>query len=298
MRHTLPWIPAAMTLIALLASDATKNVAAEESSLANALVNQSFRLTAALADGVVQLRLDDLRVGACEADGPCLYHAAIGEGEDIVKADRLENPSIAAGGSSVRFTPVYYKYGLPGSYDMNWGFELMWSPMADIVEGRTTALYYANLGSNVPFYTHVNIAQDNVHCIIVWWYASTCRHLGIGGLHKDPKVVEAQQAAMRWYRRYDRFFKRGEFYGISEEIHLHVLPGENAFTVNVFNLSGEKKTIVGGIDLKKLGLNPSLKYVSAEGLGTEELGTVENGRYHVEAELPPWGAKVGAFAPQ
>jgi hypothetical protein len=202
----------------------------------------------------------------------------------------IEMHDMITGGAQFRYTPIYYKYGLPGSYDMNWGFELMWNPMQDIVEGRTTALYYANLASNVPFYTHVNLARDNSHCIVLWWYASTCRHLGIGGTNTNPDIVKAQQEAMRWYRQRDRFYKRGEFYGISEEIHLHVLPEENAFTVNVFNLSGEKKRVGGSIDLKRLGLNPSLKYVSAE-----ELGAVENGRYRVDVELPPWGAKVGSF---
>ena len=166
----------------------------------------------------------------------------------------------------------------------------MWNPMQDIVEGRTTALYYANLASNVPFYTHVNLARDNIHCIVLWWYASTCRHLGIGGTNQDERIVKAQQEAMRWYRQHDRFYKRGEFYGISEEIHLHVLPEENAFTVNVFNLSGEKKRVGGSIDLKRLGLNPSLTYVSAE-----KLGAVENGRYRLDVELAAWGAKVGSF---
>ena len=64
---------------------------------------------------------------------------------------------------------------------------------------------------------------------------------------------------MKWYRARDRFYKRGDFYGINEEIHLHVLPDEKAFTVNVFNLSGEKKTVHGEIDLKTLGLDPKMQ---------------------------------------
>ena len=179
----------------------------------------------------------------------------------------IEMHDMIAGGTPARCTPIYYKYGLPGSYDDNWGFELMWNPMADLVEGRTAALYYANLGSNVPIYTHVTLATDNAQCIVLWWFASTCRHLGIGGTHKDPNIVNAQQEAMRWYRQYDRFYKRGEFYGISEEIHLHVLPEDNAFTVNLFNLSDKKKTVCGSIDLKRLGLNPSFEIRVERGIG-------------------------------
>jgi hypothetical protein len=102
--------------------------------------------------------------------------------------------------------------------------------------------------------------------------------------------VEAQQQAMKWYRARDRFYKRGEFYGINEEIHLHVLPEEKAFTVNVFNLSEKKRTVSGEIDLKTLGLDPKMQYVSANGLGG-----VENGRYHASIELLPWGTKVAEF---
>ncbi|MBM4165111.1 MAG: hypothetical protein FJ222_11825 [Lentisphaerae bacterium] len=200
----------------------------------------------------------------------------------------IEMHDAIAGGSKVRATPIYYKYGLPGSYDMTWGFELMWNPMDDIKQGRTAALYYANLGGNVPIYTHVSLITDNEHCMVLWWYASTCRHLGIGGTNKNPAIVKAGQEAMRWYRANDRFYKRGDFYGISEEIHLHVLPGERAFTVNVFNLSDKGNTVSGSIDLKTMGMDPSLKYVSTEGVGT-----VENGRYQVSMELPAWGTKVG-----
>jgi hypothetical protein len=202
----------------------------------------------------------------------------------------IEMHDMICGGAPYRLTPLYYKYGLPGSYDENWGFELMWNPMDDIVQGRVAALYYANLGCNVPIYTHVSLTRDNPHCLILWWYASTCRHLGIGGMNRDLKIVAAEQAAMAWYRAHDRFYKRGDFYGITEEIHLHVLPRENAFTVNVFNLSDKKRTIRGTIELKTLGLDRARAYLSPE-----RLGTVENGRYQVEIELPPWGAKAGAF---
>ena len=56
----------------------------------------------------------------------------------------IEMHDMIAGGAAWRPTPVYYKYGLPGSYDENWGFELMWNPMADIVQGRTAASYWNN----------------------------------------------------------------------------------------------------------------------------------------------------------
>ncbi|MEK7719895.1 MAG: hypothetical protein AAB347_09845, partial [Bacteroidota bacterium] len=44
-----------------------------------------------------------------------------------------------------RMTPIYYKYGLPLSFDETWGFELMWNPMEDLKQGRGLAMYYYNL---------------------------------------------------------------------------------------------------------------------------------------------------------
>ena len=113
----------------------------------------------------------------------------------------IEMHDMIAGGSVQRYTPVYYKYGLPGSYDENWGFELMWQPMEDIRSGRARSLYYYNLGCNVPVYLHVDLRDDNEHCLVLWWYASTCRHLGIGGTHASGTVVQAQKQAMKQYRR-------------------------------------------------------------------------------------------------
>ena len=112
-------------------------------------------------------------------------------------------------------------------------------------------MYYYNLACNVPLYLHIDLRKDNEHCVMLWWFASTARHLGIGGTNKDAKAVEAQKAAMKYYREFDRFFKRGDFYGITEEIHLHVLPGEKSFMVNMFNLSDNPRTITGKFDLKR-----------------------------------------------
>ena len=203
----------------------------------------------------------------------------------------IEMHDMLCGGNPWRLTPIYYKYGLPGSYDDNWGFELMWNPMDDIKQGRGLALYYSNMGCNVPIYTHVNLArrQRPLPGVVV-----VCLDLPPPGhrrqARRSRRSWRPNKQAMKWYRARDRFYKRGEFYGINEEIHLHVLPEEKAFIVNVFNLSDKKRTIRGEIDLKTLGLDPKMQYVSPDGLGT-----VENGRYRVSVELPPWGTKVGEF---
>lgn len=200
----------------------------------------------------------------------------------------IEMHDMVCGGSRYRYTPVYYKYGLPGSYDDNWGFELMWQTMEDILSGRARSLYYYNLGCNVPMYLHIDLRDDNRHCLVLWWYASTCRHLGIGGTHEDPYVAEAQKAAMRRYRRLERFFKRGIFYGLAEDIHLHVLPEEGAFVVNLFNMSDTSRLMEISIPFSDLKLDTSKAYIMPKGCRIDP----ESGNFVLERRLEPWGAQV------
>jgi hypothetical protein len=263
------------------------------------------RLLANCADGAVFLMFDgNWWNGGCADTNhghpvPYRYEDHTRANLDLAQRVHAKYPKVLiemhdtiAGGSPVRVTPVYYKYGLPGSYDENWGFELMWDPWADLQEGRARALYYYNLGCNVPVYLHINLSKDNESCVVLWWYASTCRHLGIGGTSPKPSVVAAQQQAMKRYRELDRFYKRGEFYGIDEAIHLHVLPAENSFVVNAFNLSDQPRVIAGEVQLARLGLDPKRAYVSTDGLGK-----VQDGNFTMAIQLPPWSARVAHFHP-
>jgi hypothetical protein len=204
----------------------------------------------------------------------------------------IEMHDMLSGGHISRPTPIYYKYGLPGSYDCNWGFELMWSPLADIREGRARTLYEYNLGCNVPVYLHVDLRKDNPHCLVLWWYASTCRHLGIGGTNPDPRVVAAEQAAMRRYHEWEAFFKRGEFVGVSEEIHAHVLPAAGACVINIFNLSDRERAIAASCRLADLGLPGDASLRASEGWARVEAGTLTVGKV-----LPAWGADVVQISP-
>ena len=141
----------------------------------------------------------------------------------------------------------------------------MWQPMEDILSGRAKALYYYNLGCNVPIYLHVDLREDNRHCLVLWWYASTCRHLGIGGTHPDPLVAQAQRLAMQRYRRLERFFKHGDFYGLDEQVHIHALPKEGAFVVNLFNLSDAGRVMEGSVRVEDLGLERDVWYAPPQG---------------------------------
>jgi len=199
----------------------------------------------------------------------------------------IEMHDMMMGGANPRNTPVYYKYGLTGSYDLNWGFEQMWDPMDDIVSGRARSLYYYNLSCNVPIYLHINLRTDTPGCVVLWWYASTCRHLGIGGTHRDRAVIAAQKAAMRRYHELERFFKRGEFYGINEEVHIHALPEENAFVANLFNLSDHKRSIGGSIRLRDMGLEARRLEDSSD-----DIGSLDKDVWTIHRELLPWSSQL------
>ncbi len=149
------------------------------------------------------------------------------------------------GGSTLRYAPTYYGHGKapadeqyvhPLGFDSIWGFELMWSPMENLLSGKSIALYYYNLAYGLPIYLHIDLRTDNRNALSFWWYASTCRHLGIGGTPKDPAINKAHFEAVATYRRLEPFFKRGIFYGIDERTHVHIHPSEPAAVVNAFNL--------------------------------------------------------------
>ncbi len=160
------------------------------------------------------------------------------------------------------YHPLYYQYDPPFSFDENWGFEYMWDSYLDLVSGKALSLYEYNLAYEIPLYLHINIGQksgllgkdksvgpDNENMLAFWWYASTVRHLGIGGV-SDPgsKLYKALKKAMRVYLTLQDFYKRGTFYGIDEMIHVHSLPGKNRAVINMFNLTG--KAVVREVKIK------------------------------------------------
>lgn len=203
----------------------------------------------------------------------------------------IEMHDAIVAGMRARYTPVYYGYGLPGSYDENWGFELMWQPMEELRTGRARALYYYNLGCNVPAYLHVDLRCDNEHSLVLWWYASTCRHLGIGGTHPNPHIAAQHRAAMQRYGELERFYKVGEFYGISEAFHVHVLQDEGAFVINLFNLSDESRIISGVVPFDLIGLERDRWYVSPY---THPEGFFDPGQgaFLLNRRVAAWGTEV------
>ena len=178
------------------------------------------------------------------------------------------------------YVPTYFKQGFGGlgSYDENWGFEYMWDCLNDLKSGRATALYYYNLGCNVPLYLHITMAADNDACVFFWWTASTVRHLGIGGKTSSKTIeppeglpernsevrFEAYKQQMALYRSLKPYFARGEFHGIAENAHLHTLAGQRGGVLVVFNLTDNSQDLEFFIPADLLGAEAELQVNGAQ----------------------------------
>jgi len=197
------------------------------------------------------------------------------------------------GGTSLRYVPTYYGYGNrqreaaangTHGFDTVWAFELMWDPMTDLVGGHSIALYYYNLAYSLPLYIHIDLRKDNGQCLMFWWNASTCRHLGIGGTHADPAVRKAQKEAMATYRRLEPLFKAGKFYGLDEMLHVHVHPTESAAVINCFNLGNQPATRRIEFVPSRFGLDRTKEY-KAIGAAASRHGEL----YLMEVAVPAYG---------
>jgi hypothetical protein len=138
------------------------------------------------------------------------------------------------GPCGIHYTPTHFGYNPPESFDCLWGHEFMWDPLGDLLSGRALSLYYYNMAYSIPLYLHVSLKQENEHALVFWWYASTCRHLGVGG-KPGPVAWEADKRAMQAYMPLKRFYTQGRFYGIEETVHAHTLPDLRESVLNVFN---------------------------------------------------------------
>ncbi len=154
------------------------------------------------------------------------------------------------------YHPLYFQHGLPNSFDSNWGFEYMWDPYYDLLSGKALSLYEYNLAYDIPLYLHIHEGRDSPEMLAFWWYASTCRHLGIGGV-SDPQhpTYQALKRAVSTYHQLKRFFTQGEFVGIDLFSHLHVLENQQAAVAVLFNLTSETATREIQIPLERLGFD-------------------------------------------
>lgn len=179
------------------------------------------------------------------------------------------------------YVPTYFQQGFKAtdSHQEDWGFEYMWDCINDLKSGRALALYYYNLGCNVPLYLHITMAADNDNCVFFWWAASTIRHLGIGGKYGlgerpagyDPeKRFASYQKEMGVYKSLKPYFVRGEFLGLAENIHLHTLPDRNGGVITAFNLKEEPQELEFLVPSDNLKSTQPLEVKGAEATWTDQ----------------------------
>ena len=170
------------------------------------------------------------------------------------------------------YHPLYYQHKPPNSFDENWGFEYMWDSYLDLLSGKAFSLYEYNLAYEIPLYLHINIGQneglltdqpsarpvgpDSSNMLGFWWYASTVRHLGIGGVNSSKhNLYGPLRESMNEYMVLRDFFVRGTFYGVDEFTHVHVLAELNQAVINIFNLRSEPINREVIINIDDIGLN-------------------------------------------
>ena len=195
--------------------------------------------------------------------------------------------------------PLYFQHNLPHSFDENWGFECMWNPMQDLLSGRAIQLFEYNLAYSIPLYLHINENSDNENLLQFWWYASLARHLGIGGLSdKNSTKYKALREAMTLYMKIKTYLTRGTFYGINQNIHLHVGEDDKLGVLTVYNLSSRTQKIEILLDPIRYNLNVKSLDIY-DGLNqkhkTINLTQISESRFKFELEIPPLSPIIGIF---
>lgn len=165
----------------------------------------------------------------------------------------LHDPIIGPG--APRYAPTHLLHAKPGSFDVLWGFEFMVHPLCDLDFRQAMSLYYFNLAYSIPVYLHIDLREDNQNALMFWWYASTCRHLGVGGKSRDPAIWQAHKDAMATYLEHKPFFTQGTFYGLEENIHVHALSEQDAAVVVCFNFEERDTVLEFPLTLSRVGLS-------------------------------------------
>ncbi|MBP5738869.1 MAG: carboxypeptidase regulatory-like domain-containing protein, partial [Abditibacteriota bacterium] len=170
----------------------------------------------------------------------------------------IEQHDMITGPGTPRYTPMYLFYGIKNGIEELWAHEYMNEPLDDVLSRRAAALYYNDMGVDTPIYLHIDLRQDNRNTTALWWYYSTCRHMGMGGKSADPVIWNAQKNATKLYKANKDFYTRGVFYGIDETCHGHTLPEPEKTVLNIFNLDDKAANMTFTFTFADIGLKPGL----------------------------------------
>lgn len=191
----------------------------------------------------------------------------------------------------VRYLPVYYLHDGQGSFDEAWAFGFVWNPLENLLSGRAISLFYYNLAYDLPLYNHINMEHDNDNCLAFWWYASTVRHLGIGGKKNNEKRFQAYKKALAEYKSLKDLYTLGDFYGIDELTHIHVISEENRCVINAFNLTDSPISREIEIRLNDLGIIGNVKISGAP-------HEIIKGKLVLKLDIPPFSPMLVKMEPE
>lgn len=176
----------------------------------------------------------------------------------------------------------------PGWNVENWGNEYMWNTTEDLALGKMKYLDYLRRAYSVPTYLHISLINDNEHGLALWYAASTCAHLGIGGTHPNSQIAAAHKSHMAKYRKLKRFFVQGRYFAPDESTHLHYLADRKEAVLCLFNFTDESVHRTDMISVPasfELGEDP---YMNAGVWVSREKPC----SLHLNAVVPPRGVRV------
>lgn len=189
-----------------------------------------------------------------------------------------------------RYLPVYYLHDLRGSFDEISAYGCVRDPLGEVLSGRAMSLFYYDLAYDLPLHVAVNGGADNENCLAFWWYASTVRHLGIGGMENEPALRGAYRAAIAEYKSIKDLYTQGQFRALDEITHVHVLAEQGRCVVNAFNLTDAPMSREAEVRLNDLGLLDELTVTGAP-------YEVSGGKMLLKLELPPFSPLVVKMNP-
>ncbi len=200
----------------------------------------------------------------------------------------IELHDVHGSGTKRAILPKHFPHR-PGWNVENWGNEYMWTTFEDLFTGKMKYLDYVNRAYSLPMYLHISLINDNEHGLALWYTASTCRHLGIGGTHPNPVVATAQKGHMAKYRQLKRFFAQGHYFGLDENTHLHYLPDVQEAVLLLFNFTDQSVLRNEGIALPA-AVNLDGKLLG--NLGVRVGTTGETQTLFLNTVVPPRGVRV------
>jgi hypothetical protein len=215
--------------------------------------------------------------------------------DEVIRRVRAAHPDVVIEshdeitGGAGDYVPLYFQHEEGRSFTERWGFEYMWDCYGDLLAGKALSLYEYNLAYDLPLYLHINLQFDSPNALGFWWYASTCRHLGIGGLTPSDPRWSGHRRAMARYRELKPRFAHGRFVGLAPSAHVHVLDDSRSAVVTLFNLTSHRDSLEFELDPVRLGLLADTE-LSGDGV------VVENGRRMLRVEvdaLTPWVGEIG-----